>query len=857
MKKVMWTNWKGQWTHVLAAAVVVAVAPLGRTQSAVAPAANAKLAELGYVNDENDHAYLGVYVEGAAEGGGVKLGEIVPGSPAEKAGLKAGDVIVALNDHTIGNEEELRSAIAEIGVGQKAKVTFLREGEKRRTSARLAKSPGEDEAGEDEKAEKAEKGERAEKEKAEKAEKSAKSHVAAPVELTPAEPAQAAGSGGFLGVQLGAGEGGVAVSSVIGGTAAEKAGLQAGDVIVAVDGNNVESPESLTEAIRAHQPGDTIRLTVERDGERMKIKATLGKREGAMAGGGGVMTRPEPVEPPQPVEPKAERHAARAPAAADEAQGMRRQLEELRREVEELRRKCEQQQRTIDQIRRALNNESNRESTSMAAPLASPFGSASGMVLTGAAPAAGSGAPTMAIATGSAPATTCEAGGGACVAGEGTCSAGSTSCSGEACAAGGGTCSAGGRGSFTVVSGGGGAPMTVATSGGEGSSCGGCTITVNANGQQHTLALPQDGSGHHAYRVIVNDDGEAKLESVDASEQGLFFGTVQGEGHGQGNGKKAHKAQVQKLKLGGGQHAIVVEPQSDSDAKPRLQLFGQGDNVKVKNKLKVHGGQNVEVKTITPKMKSLGQGVYELRMQPQAGPRVLRFQQGMGGGMGGMKVQPMRARARVASPHAECNGACPLHCQSGHSVTSFGGGGALQLGPCTVVLGNGGCCQCGNGGGVSLAFSDGDEDDDEDECSSCDDDDDSGNCCSDDDEDEDDGDEDDSDINAPIVFQLDSDEDADDFGSIVFEATGDEDGSDACCDENEACCSDDEDACCEESNECCDEDGSDDGAVFEIELGDESAACQDDGDCCSDESSCSDDGDQAPREVEDEEINFY
>src|SRR6185369_4151126 len=55
-----------------------------------------------------DRAYLGIYVEGAAEGGGVKLEQVEDDSPAAKAGLQAGDVITAIGDRTVGNDEELR-----------------------------------------------------------------------------------------------------------------------------------------------------------------------------------------------------------------------------------------------------------------------------------------------------------------------------------------------------------------------------------------------------------------------------------------------------------------------------------------------------------------------------------------------------------------------------------------------------------------------------------------------------------------------------------------------------------------------------------------------------------------------------
>ncbi|AGS71652.1 PDZ domain-containing protein [Streptomyces collinus] len=70
-------------------------------------------------------------------------------------------------------------------------------------------------------------------------------------------------------------DGGPAVAA--GGPAA-RAGLKAGDVITEVDGERVHSGEELIVRIRAHEPGDRLRLTVERGGER-EVSLVLGASE--------------------------------------------------------------------------------------------------------------------------------------------------------------------------------------------------------------------------------------------------------------------------------------------------------------------------------------------------------------------------------------------------------------------------------------------------------------------------------------------------------------------------------------------------------------------------------------------------
>lgn len=70
---------------------------------------------------------------------------------------------------------------------------------------------------------------------------------------------------------------GARIMQVSKGSAAEKSGLQPGDVITKVDDVKVIDPESLTDAVRQHQPGDRIAITFSRDGKMLKDSATLGK----------------------------------------------------------------------------------------------------------------------------------------------------------------------------------------------------------------------------------------------------------------------------------------------------------------------------------------------------------------------------------------------------------------------------------------------------------------------------------------------------------------------------------------------------------------------------------------------------
>lgn len=71
---------------------------------------------------------------------------------------------------------------------------------------------------------------------------------------------------------------GAFVIEVTPGTAAAEAGLEPGDVIVAVDGEAVQGSAELSAAIVSHQPGEEVEIRVVRGGEERTIVATLGSR---------------------------------------------------------------------------------------------------------------------------------------------------------------------------------------------------------------------------------------------------------------------------------------------------------------------------------------------------------------------------------------------------------------------------------------------------------------------------------------------------------------------------------------------------------------------------------------------------
>jgi len=93
---------------------------------------------------KKDRGWLGVELE-PAEDGGYVITSVVPSSPAEKAGFRMGDVLVAVNGITFSeeNHEKLAAAKKELRPGVKASYVVRRDGEQQILTAKLSRMPDE------------------------------------------------------------------------------------------------------------------------------------------------------------------------------------------------------------------------------------------------------------------------------------------------------------------------------------------------------------------------------------------------------------------------------------------------------------------------------------------------------------------------------------------------------------------------------------------------------------------------------------------------------------------------------------------------------------------------------------------
>lgn len=94
------------------------------------------------------HAYLGVATSdgtGTANGStvlGAVVNTVAGQTPAEQAGLRAGDVITAVDGEAVGSSEALMAQIRDHAVGQQVKVTYVRGGRRGEATVTLANQPG-------------------------------------------------------------------------------------------------------------------------------------------------------------------------------------------------------------------------------------------------------------------------------------------------------------------------------------------------------------------------------------------------------------------------------------------------------------------------------------------------------------------------------------------------------------------------------------------------------------------------------------------------------------------------------------------------------------------------------------------
>ena len=85
--------------------------------------------------------FLGVQVRVGPNGNAIEVVKPIEGGPAEKAGLKAGDLITQLDGEAVGGVQELVKSIGSHKAGDKVKLQFVRDGKAEEINVTLGEIP--------------------------------------------------------------------------------------------------------------------------------------------------------------------------------------------------------------------------------------------------------------------------------------------------------------------------------------------------------------------------------------------------------------------------------------------------------------------------------------------------------------------------------------------------------------------------------------------------------------------------------------------------------------------------------------------------------------------------------------------
>jgi len=169
---------------------------------------------------------------GLSEVKGALVSAVSDGSPAEKAGVKRGDVITELNGQAVKDSNSLRNQVSRLKPGSVVTLDLVRGGQHRQVSVKLAELP-----------------------------RTAKDDSSAPAQR---------GTPGALGLSVQPGDSGVEVTNVDPSGPAADAGIRVGDVLEEVNGTPVRSPADIHSAL-AKSKGKAALVLVRRGDQTIYV----------------------------------------------------------------------------------------------------------------------------------------------------------------------------------------------------------------------------------------------------------------------------------------------------------------------------------------------------------------------------------------------------------------------------------------------------------------------------------------------------------------------------------------------------------------------------------------------------------
>ncbi|MBK6993957.1 MAG: PDZ domain-containing protein [Lewinellaceae bacterium] len=233
---------------------------LAQVTAPTAPTFNFKHTEFSRSNPCK--VFIGVGTSTVTEG--LKVDYTVDNTPATQYGVLAGDVILTLDGVAVRTQSELLRERNKHQQGDAFTLTILREGVQKTIQARFKEcSEAELEAAQ----------EKMESNFAEMEIRMEEMQTRIQEQLKGLEM----GERTILGVyeNKDVNESGLVISSVVPGKGAEAAGLQAGDIVIQVDGKTVTGGVTLRGALDNHKPGDQVKVVYLRNGQTLETATIL------------------------------------------------------------------------------------------------------------------------------------------------------------------------------------------------------------------------------------------------------------------------------------------------------------------------------------------------------------------------------------------------------------------------------------------------------------------------------------------------------------------------------------------------------------------------------------------------------
>lgn len=256
--------------------------------------------------------WLGVYLVPDREQ--AVVAEVIPESPAARAGLQAGDELTQIGDRATPTRDEVIAAIRSHKAGARLPIKVRRDGKEIVVTVRLGERPET---------------------------LPAPGSVPAPVPPKQNRPPQPAGETApvvaaaperkaYLGLRVRESARGVVVDEALAGGPAAALGIQVGERITSLGGRQVESLADLDVALQGREPGQKVVIGLQSDAGARSLTLALGAVPGAA-----------PSRAPAAAAPPAEVRPAKSDAydAEREIEALRRDLRELRQQLDEMRQK--------------------------------------------------------------------------------------------------------------------------------------------------------------------------------------------------------------------------------------------------------------------------------------------------------------------------------------------------------------------------------------------------------------------------------------------------------------------------------------------------------------------------------------